>query len=284
MDSRSRALIALATAPGLLFTAACAATADAGGGSAPAVLEAAPVALDASIQTQWEYLQSRYDGNGDGRVTPDEYTREGHSLDRWDRDKDGLLSAADFEGGGGGGFSRADMIQSMREPLARRMMSRYFQEDEDDAIVAPSELERAIADYDANDDHVLDPDEFRARAESVKVAAPGDDSPMIQHFMRGMDPWDTIAAAVDADASGTMSASELDAFYAKMAEGANEWDLVAMTGGGGGSGDDTAPMTGPAVGTMAPDFTLEPRDGTEAVSLSSFRGEKPVALIFGSYT
>ena len=40
----------------------------------------------------------------------------------------------------------------------------------------------------------------------------------------------------------------------------------------------------PAVGGEAPDFVL-PRLGTsEHIRLSSFRGLKPVALIFGSYT
>jgi hypothetical protein len=40
----------------------------------------------------------------------------------------------------------------------------------------------------------------------------------------------------------------------------------------------------PAVGATAPDFTLPHLDSGEAVRLSSFRGRKPVALIFGSYT
>jgi hypothetical protein len=38
------------------------------------------------------------------------------------------------------------------------------------------------------------------------------------------------------------------------------------------------------VGDMAADFTLEPRGGGDAVTLSSFRGKSPVALVFGSYT
>ena len=37
-------------------------------------------------------------------------------------------------------------------------------------------------------------------------------------------------------------------------------------------------------GALAPDFTLEPRGGGAAITLSSFRGQKPVALVFGSYT
>ncbi len=40
----------------------------------------------------------------------------------------------------------------------------------------------------------------------------------------------------------------------------------------------------PAIGAEAPDFTLPRLDSTEQVRLSSFRGSKPVALIFGSYT
>lgn len=40
----------------------------------------------------------------------------------------------------------------------------------------------------------------------------------------------------------------------------------------------------PAVGTVAPDFDLETRDGTDRIRLSQFRGKQPVVLIFGSWT
>jgi peroxiredoxin len=40
----------------------------------------------------------------------------------------------------------------------------------------------------------------------------------------------------------------------------------------------------PKAGDMAPDFTLFDSSGTESVSLSDFRGKKPVALVFGSFT
>lgn len=39
-----------------------------------------------------------------------------------------------------------------------------------------------------------------------------------------------------------------------------------------------------SVGDQAPDFRLRTLDKTAEVSLSSFRGSKPVVLIFGSYT
>ncbi len=38
------------------------------------------------------------------------------------------------------------------------------------------------------------------------------------------------------------------------------------------------------VGDQAPDFTLPMLDGSQTVSLASFRGKQPVVLIFGSYT
>jgi peroxiredoxin len=40
----------------------------------------------------------------------------------------------------------------------------------------------------------------------------------------------------------------------------------------------------PKVSDLAPDFTLFDISGTESVTLSDFRGKKPVALVFGSYT
>lgn len=37
-------------------------------------------------------------------------------------------------------------------------------------------------------------------------------------------------------------------------------------------------------GDLAPDFNLEEHRKTSKVRLSSFRGQKPVVLVFGSYT
>lgn len=51
---------------------------------------------------------------------------------------------------------------------------------------------------------------------------------------------------------------------------ANEWKTI----------DDRAPKEG----EVAPDFTLKSIDRKSEVTLSSFRDEKPVVLIFGSFT
>jgi peroxiredoxin len=40
----------------------------------------------------------------------------------------------------------------------------------------------------------------------------------------------------------------------------------------------------PQAGDIAPDFTLYDIEGKESVTLSDFRGKKPVALVFGSFT
>lgn len=40
----------------------------------------------------------------------------------------------------------------------------------------------------------------------------------------------------------------------------------------------------PKAGDMAPVFTLSDVSGKRSVTLSNFRGGKPVALIFGSFT
>ncbi len=40
----------------------------------------------------------------------------------------------------------------------------------------------------------------------------------------------------------------------------------------------------PKTGDIAPDFELRDPAGKEAVRLSEFRGKRPVALVFGSFT
>ncbi|MCH7712281.1 MAG: hypothetical protein IIC99_01535 [Chloroflexi bacterium] len=42
--------------------------------------------------------------------------------------------------------------------------------------------------------------------------------------------------------------------------------------------------TGPKEGDIPPDFNLKRMGSEEKVRLSSFKGKRPVALIFGSYT
>ncbi|MFO0966100.1 MAG: hypothetical protein U0793_11030, partial [Gemmataceae bacterium] len=49
-------------------------------------------------------------------------------------------------------------------------------------------------------------------------------------------------------------------------------------------GDLGSPFEGPRVDVEAPDFTLPTQDGKKQITLSDFRGKKPVVLVFGSFT
>ena len=50
------------------------------------------------------------------------------------------------------------------------------------------------------------------------------------------------------------------------------------------NGELGSAQPGPELGTMAPDFTLTTENGKKTVTLSDYRGKKPVVLIFGSFT
>jgi hypothetical protein len=41
---------------------------------------------------------------------------------------------------------------------------------------------------------------------------------------------------------------------------------------------------GPRIGDRAPDFKLNTKDRQQEVQLSSFKGQRPVVLVFGSFT
>jgi hypothetical protein len=50
------------------------------------------------------------------------------------------------------------------------------------------------------------------------------------------------------------------------------------------SGEIGSIAEGPPLGGPAPDFALPTHDGARSVRLAQFRGQRPVVLIFGSFT
>jgi len=50
----------------------------------------------------WDYLQDKYDANGDGQLTEAEYSRGAEKFQRLDVNRDGVISSKDW----GGGISR----------------------------------------------------------------------------------------------------------------------------------------------------------------------------------
>jgi len=242
---------------------------------------APPMALDDTVDSTWVYLKQKYDVDGDGRIIPAEYDREGGRFDRLDRDKDGTLTAADFERDPD---QRRNMMRGMR---AQRLVAVYFQVD-DPGTLSLDELEQAVAAYDADGDDAIDEAEFAAGAEDRRVEVPGGESRMIRRAMRDVEPWAALLVAIDVDEDGVITSAEFVAFFKARDDGDLVWSFDRSSGrrggarGRGGGADRAA--GGAAEGELAPDFALQPPEGGPTVMLSSFRKNLPVALIFGSYT
>jgi hypothetical protein len=110
----------------------------------------------------------------------------------------------------------------------------------------------------------------------------------------------------DNDGNRKLSKEEWDALFEQAAKGKKEIDAddarkllfppTSSQRGGGGmppkgillygllTGELGYAAEGPKLETAAPDFTLKSPDGKKTISLHDYRGKKPVALIFGSFT
>ena len=130
------------------------------------------------------------------------------------------------------------------------------------------EIGQTFAKADANKDGVLSMAEFELLAEAAPQ--PGGRTPPAARLYRA------LVTAADVDESGTVTQAELEAFF--RARDSNNDGVWTMSGRG------NPRATGAKEGTVAPDFTLRPPGSGKTVTLSSFRGKRPVALIFGSYT
>jgi hypothetical protein len=218
----------------------------------------------------WSYLAATYDANRDGRVVRAEYPRTEATFERLDRDEDGALEASDFAGP-----TRMDVY------VAALVLERIG------ALAAPPDAQelpdattvrRAFLAADADDDgFVGEPELDRALALAQSTPIEG-----VLDLPGGVRPFPHLAAAIDADASGRLTLGEVWAWQsaaeAERAEAAARASAAGRSAGGGGR------PPAPEVGAPAPDFDLPTRDGSATVRLSSFRGERAVALVFGSFT
>lgn len=248
----------------------------------PPATQPSPMTIAEQTDSAWEYLRRRYDANEDGRIEPEEYDRAGGRFDRLDRNEDGVLTAEDFQSRRGG----ADREEMMRRMRSQQLVARYFQADENSQELPLAELERAFDAYDANHDGKVGHEEFAAVAEDRKVTIEGGNARMLEMAMQGMEPWEALVDGLDADKDGSIGRDELIEFFKSRDDGDLVWTMRARGGGNARRGGGRQPaMTGPAEGEEAPDFTLQPPDGGDPVTLSAFREKNlPVALIFGSYT
>lgn len=236
---------------------------------------AAPMALDGGASSTWQYLLSKYDGDGDQRIEPGEYGRDRERFARLDRDRDGVLTAADFPA-----LDRASLGGTYRDLRAERALAEHFQADDDDGELRLDELEWMITTYDADLDESIGAAEFATGAAEYRRALDDGDASGTQRAMMGeYDPWEALVEAADRDENGRLATAELVAFFQARSRGSQVLSLKDEGEGQVGRGTSGVPE-----GEPAPDFSLEPPHGTERVRLSSFRGQRPVALIFGSYT
>jgi Ca2+-binding EF-hand superfamily protein len=236
----------------------------------------APLDRTGELDSAWSYLLDRYDTDADGRIVAGEYGREAGSFARLDADADGMLTSADFPAD-----RNAEIEAHVEFMLAQAAFARFFQEDDDDESLPLAELEWAFDSYDTDGDGEVSAAEFDALADARAHELPEAAHRMVRvasAMTRPIAPFEAILACADRDADGRLGRPELVEFFRATSGNTDVWIFDSANLLEPGTQGDAAP------GTLAPDFTLHSTDGGEPVTLSSFRGSQPVALVFGSYT
>ncbi len=205
------------------------------------------------LQKVWNLLRKNHDGDGDGVITKAEYPRGDVRFGNFDRDGDGKLTAADFP---------ADaFVNGFNSSLVR------MADGDRDGKVTTSEWETATKELDADGDGVIAPTELAAK---MGPGAATKFDLFLLSFDQDQDGRFTTADLaiafrdLDVDGDGTLQGKETQ-----------RWQATGKRPRG--------PL--PKIGDAAPEFDL-PRadDDKKRIALANYRGERPVALIFGSYT
>ena len=219
----------------------------------------------------WSYLAATYDKDADGRITPEEYTRDEKTFHRLDRDEDGVLTWADFEG-----------PARMDGAIARLVLMRHLRDPAREGPPGSEEVAQAFARMDRNGNGTIERGELdRTLADATPL--PGGSPPEVPE---GVHVYDSLLVLLDRDGSRDLSLPEVEAFRERMiARAMAERERAEREKAKRASGDGPPQRPeGPAVGEAAPDFTLASQDGARRVTLSDYRGKRPVVLIFGSWT
>lgn len=233
----------------------------ASGCAAPAVEQ---VSIDSASSSQWQCssrvelsslwatLARRHDSNGDGRITLAEYSRGSERFANYDRNEDGVLDAADFpEDAYFNGFSH---------------MILRFADADDDQSVTLAEWQALSQGIDGNGDGIMQQEEVVA-------------------VMGGWaEDWPLFLLSFDQDGDGDFDLKDLDLTFGDQDFNGDD-QLVGNEMRGWQRTVDVRDSQPPEVGGAAPDFTLPyAHDPSQQFQLQDPARERPVALIFGSYT
>lgn len=220
-----------------------------------------------SASPVYEFLAANYDANQDGSVTEEEYGRGARAFRNLDKNRDGVVTADDWKRNRRGGrTARGNSSVTAEQRLVRQRrfieMFASFLNVDGEAGIGVDEWRKWAASMPVNDDGVIAGDDLGAFLGSAK------DGRMARMATR------SLRRDLDTDGNGDVTRSDLASMFAAVD---TDGDQVL------GRGDEL--RMPPGRGEMAPDFTLAYADNRpRKVTLSSYRGKKPVALIFGSYT
>jgi hypothetical protein len=127
-------------------------------------------------------------------------------------------------------------------------------------------------------------------------------------YARQLDLAQQVLRRLDRNGNRRVSKEEWDRAFEELARGKKDLEAEDLrrlifppapsrsSGGGGGmpnqdtlmwgllTGELGSGAEGPKLNDPAPDFTLKSPDGKTTITLSDFKGKKPVALIFGNFT
>ena len=171
-------------------------------------LVAGLTAQETKYGSAWELLAGEYDGDGDGKVTAEEYTRGAERFQRLDRNRDGTLTAADFEGSGRRGRQGRGGARPDPRAMQGRVLGRLFELGEDGSLTEAQLLEW-IGKQDADHDGSLTKEELgqqfpeRMRVFAIRALDADGDEIISTAEMKA------AFKAVDRNADGTLAGSEV---------------------------------------------------------------------------
>lgn len=258
------------------------------------------------------------DKNGDGTLGQEELDLAVSSLRKLDRNQDGTISQEELraEQGSGGSPRPAGSPRPGGRGMAAPVWSEIDQDGDGKVSLqeAPERMKGRFDRMDQNGDGFLDKEEqeridqmFR-RMRGGGGRPPqggGGGRPPRGGGRGGEDVWKILAEKYDKDRNGEISKEEYTRGGEKFTQldrnedgKLNEADFLGGRNRGGGRGGRGTGRDGgagarsgvPEEGSDAPDFELAyaSKEGTakngRKVRLSSFEGDRPVALVFGSYT